>query len=166
MQRAAGLSSSFVRMEPFYLITFLVLAACTAVLEVGKASGAPKAYSSDQGFLAFRNNYILVYSLMMGARTTIRLAPAGSKMWMLALCLHNKACSCACAPCASNAATLRAHGLRTSRKQWPGFSLPLHLVHRSPSVLGPQSSPTAQAALVVPATPVLLPAPHRVNAMQ
>lgn len=60
-------------MEPFYLITFLVLAACTAVLEAKKASGTPKAYSSDKGFLTFRNNYILVYSLMMGAHSDLHL---------------------------------------------------------------------------------------------
>ena len=55
-------------MNPFYIITFAALAACTGLLEYRKAHSGPKPYANDKSFLSFRNNYILVYSLMMGAR--------------------------------------------------------------------------------------------------
>ena len=54
-------------MNPFYIVTFVVLAACTALLEFKKAQGGAKPYASNSSFLSFRNNYIFVYSLMMGA---------------------------------------------------------------------------------------------------
>jgi Sugar-tranasporters, 12 TM len=54
-------------MNLFYVVTFAVLAACTALLEYRKAQGGAKPYASNKGFLSFRNNYIFVYSLMMGA---------------------------------------------------------------------------------------------------
>jgi hypothetical protein len=55
------------RMHFFYQSTFLVLAATTGLLEYLKAHGAPKPFSTNNSFLSFRNNYLLVYSLMMGA---------------------------------------------------------------------------------------------------
>jgi hypothetical protein len=54
-------------MHFFYQSTFLVLAATTGLLEYLKAHGAPKPFSTNNSFLSFRNNYLLVYSLMMGA---------------------------------------------------------------------------------------------------
>jgi Sugar-tranasporters, 12 TM len=53
-------------MNSFYVITFAVLAICTAILERCKAASG-KAITGNKSFQAFRNNYILVYSLMMGA---------------------------------------------------------------------------------------------------
>lgn len=53
-------------MNPFYYLSFAVLAVCTAALELAKASGAAKPFASNRGFLAFRNNYLFVYTLMMG----------------------------------------------------------------------------------------------------
>lgn len=54
-------------MNPFYIVTFCVLAACTAFLEWFKSTSAPKPYAGNKSFLSFRDNYLFVYSLMMGA---------------------------------------------------------------------------------------------------
>lgn len=53
-------------MNPFYAVTFLVLAACTACLEWFKSTAAAKPYAGNKSFLSFRDNYLLVYSIMMG----------------------------------------------------------------------------------------------------
>eukprot|EP00892_Ulva_mutabilis_P009517 jgi/Ulvmu1/6938/UM032_0016.1 len=52
-------------MNPFYAVTFVFLAACTACLEWFKSTVAPKPYSSNKSFLSFRDNYLFVYCLMM-----------------------------------------------------------------------------------------------------
>jgi hypothetical protein len=53
-------------METFYLITFVVLGFCTACLEWFKSTGESKPYQGNKAFLGFRDNYLLVYSTMMG----------------------------------------------------------------------------------------------------
>lgn len=52
-------------MEAFYLLIFGAAAALAAVLEYGNRMGKDNNVS-DSSFLKFRNNYLLVYSLMMG----------------------------------------------------------------------------------------------------
>jgi hypothetical protein len=52
-------------METLYYLLFGVLAAAAAVLELSRSKESGHA-SMSREFLAFRNNYVLVYSLMMG----------------------------------------------------------------------------------------------------
>ena len=55
-------------MEAYYVILFLVLGLTCAYLELNKKKGGPggsSASSSSSAFQAFKNNYLLVYSLMM-----------------------------------------------------------------------------------------------------
>lgn len=54
-------------MEPFYLVSFIVLAIFTCLLEWFKSTSTPKPYQGNKSFLGFRDNYLMVYSLMMGA---------------------------------------------------------------------------------------------------
>lgn len=54
-------------MEVFYYVVFGGLAAVAAVMELSKTSKDRIATSS--AFNAFKNNYCLVYSLMMGSST-------------------------------------------------------------------------------------------------
>lgn len=56
-------------METFYVLLFGVAAVCAAGLEYGNrlSRGAAQATSAD--FSKFKNNYLLVYSLMMGRKT-------------------------------------------------------------------------------------------------
>ena len=60
-------------MEAFYILLFAVIAATTVFFELGKgrasssSSSSSPATSLTRDFLAFRNNYVLVYALMMGA---------------------------------------------------------------------------------------------------
>lgn len=49
------------------MISFASLAVLGLVLELWKRKSEPKSVVSNPGFLAFRNNYLVVYSLMMGA---------------------------------------------------------------------------------------------------
>lgn len=51
-------------MEAFYVVLFAALAALAALLETGRGRSATGALTRD--FVAFRNNYVLVYALMMG----------------------------------------------------------------------------------------------------
>ena len=51
------------------MLTFVILAICTCILEWFKSTSAPKPYHGNRSFLGFRDNYMLVYSLMMGATT-------------------------------------------------------------------------------------------------
>ena len=53
-------------MEPFYIAVFGVLAALAAALELTK-SKSTSTDNSSRDFSRFRSNYVLVYSLMMGA---------------------------------------------------------------------------------------------------
>lgn len=53
-------------MEPFYTVVFGVLAAVAAVLELTKSKDSA-ADTSSKEFTRFKNNYVLVYALMMGA---------------------------------------------------------------------------------------------------
>ena len=57
-------------MEGFYGILFAVLSALCLVLEWPRAPPPGKAAPAAKpaAFTAFRNNYLFVYSLMMGAR--------------------------------------------------------------------------------------------------
>ena len=54
-------------MEPFYPVTFASLALICIGLEVWKRQTQTKSITSTKGFVSFRNNYLFVYSLMMGA---------------------------------------------------------------------------------------------------
>lgn len=51
-------------MELFYYVVFGAMAAVVAVLELGKSN--KDRITTSQAFNSFKNNYILVYSLMMG----------------------------------------------------------------------------------------------------
>lgn len=61
-------------MEAFYILLFAAIAATTVFFELGKgraAGGSSSSSSSSSSlltrdFVAFRNNYVLVYALMMG----------------------------------------------------------------------------------------------------
>ena len=58
-------------MEAFYILLFAAIAATTVFFEIGKGRGSSSASSSSsltRDFAAFRNNYVLVYALMMGKR--------------------------------------------------------------------------------------------------
>lgn len=52
------------KMEAFYIVLFAALAALAALLETGRGRSSGGALTRD--FVAFRNNYVLVYALMMG----------------------------------------------------------------------------------------------------
>lgn len=52
-------------MEIFYVVVFGVLAVCAAVLETTKKTS--NVDNSSKEFSRFKNNYVLVYALMMGA---------------------------------------------------------------------------------------------------
>lgn len=53
-------------MELFYISVFLLAAVAAAALE-GTRKSSTGSESGNRDFLKFRNNYVLVYSLMMGA---------------------------------------------------------------------------------------------------
>ena len=59
-------------MEAFYILLFAVIAATTVLFELGKgrssSASSSSATSLTRDFLAFRNNYVLVYALMMGEK--------------------------------------------------------------------------------------------------
>jgi hypothetical protein len=50
-------------METFYLVTFAVVAVLCVALELSKQREGKSV--SNAAFLAFRNNYLFVYALMM-----------------------------------------------------------------------------------------------------
>lgn len=52
-------------MELFYIAVFLLSAMAAAALE-GTRKGETGSGTGNRDFLKFRNNYVLVYSLMMG----------------------------------------------------------------------------------------------------
>jgi hypothetical protein len=54
-------------MEAFYYAVFAALAAVVAGLELGK--GGKDRVATTSAFNAFKNSYVLVYSLMMCTRT-------------------------------------------------------------------------------------------------
>ena len=60
-------------MEPFYTVVFGVLAAVAAVLELTKSKESA-ADTSSKEFSRFKNNYVLVYALMMGAPLSTPMA--------------------------------------------------------------------------------------------
>ena len=53
-------------METFLLLVFASLAALTALVELSKRQNS-KQETTNRDFIRFRNNYVLVYALMMGA---------------------------------------------------------------------------------------------------
>ena len=56
-------------MEAFYILLFAAIAATTVFFELGKGRSSSSSMSSTsltRDFLSFRNNYVLVYALMMG----------------------------------------------------------------------------------------------------
>lgn len=61
-----------------YWSIFMVAAVAAAALEWRNRQGKGGAGSgaADRGFLAFKNNYLLVYSLMMGERSSLTWKPA------------------------------------------------------------------------------------------
>lgn len=59
-------------MEVFYGIVFLVSALAAGGVEWSKKSEGSSG-ASDSDFLKFRNNYVLVYALMMGELVYIAL---------------------------------------------------------------------------------------------
>ena len=65
-------------MEPFYAALFGVAAVLAAVLEYGNRAGRNAPGNTTREFTMFRNNYLLVYSLMMGepAAISMPVAPA------------------------------------------------------------------------------------------
>ncbi len=52
-------------MEAFYVVTFCALACACATMELRKKRMSGKAANLPANFLAFRNNYLVVYALMM-----------------------------------------------------------------------------------------------------
>ena len=52
-------------MEYFYIILFVLMAGVALFLELGKSKDSAEG-SLTRDFLRFRNNYVLVYALMMG----------------------------------------------------------------------------------------------------
>ena len=59
-------------MELFYIIVFGALAALAAGLELSKPADSTAIKNAD--FRRFRNNYLLVYSMMMGTKPRFRSA--------------------------------------------------------------------------------------------
>ena len=53
-------------METFLLLVFAAVAAIAALLELSKRQSS-KQETTNRDFIRFRNNYVLVYALMMGA---------------------------------------------------------------------------------------------------
>ena len=53
-------------METFLLLVFAAVAAIAALLELYKRQSS-KQETTNRDFIRFRNNYVLVYALMMGA---------------------------------------------------------------------------------------------------
>ncbi len=53
-------------MEAFLLLVFAALAALTALLELSKRKSS-KQETTNTDLIRFRNNYVIVYALMMGA---------------------------------------------------------------------------------------------------
>ena len=53
-------------METFLLLVFAALAALAALLELSKGKSS-KQETTNRDFIRFRNNYVVVYALMMGA---------------------------------------------------------------------------------------------------
>ena len=64
-------------MELFYIAVFGVVAAAAAALELTKTKGSA-AENTSREFMRFRNNYVVVYALMMGARLLVLLAGLAS----------------------------------------------------------------------------------------
>ena len=60
-------------MELFYVAVFLLSALAAAVLEGTRKTETGSAIA-NRDFLTFRNNYVLVYALMMGAARTFAAA--------------------------------------------------------------------------------------------
>lgn len=60
-------------MELFYIAVFLVSAVAAAALE-GTRKSATGSETGNRDFLKFRNNYVLVYSLMMGEHCMLQHA--------------------------------------------------------------------------------------------
>ena len=56
-------------METFLLLVFAAVAAIAALLELSKRQNS-KQETTNRDFIRFRNNYVLVYALMMGAEHT------------------------------------------------------------------------------------------------
>ena len=69
-------------METFLLLVFASLAALTALLELSKRQKS-KQETTNRDFIRFRNNYVLVYALMMG--TSVRLTPPHTEKPLLQL---------------------------------------------------------------------------------
>lgn len=57
--------ASSIDMEAFYVVTFCALACACATMELRKKRMSGKAAHLPANFLAFRNNYLVVYALMM-----------------------------------------------------------------------------------------------------
>ena len=55
-------------MEMFYYLVFGTLAAVVGAVELSKSN--KDRINTSQPFNSFKNNYLLVYSLMMGKQTT------------------------------------------------------------------------------------------------
>ena len=63
------------RMETFLLLLFAAVAALTAVLELSKRQSS-KPETANRDFIRFRNNYVLVYALMMGGSLPLAACPS------------------------------------------------------------------------------------------
>jgi hypothetical protein len=53
-------------MELFYVTAFTILAAVCFYLEITNKSAAANGQVTSDAFRTFRNNYLVVYALMMG----------------------------------------------------------------------------------------------------
>lgn len=89
-------------MEAFYTALFGIAAVLAAVLEYGNRAGRNAPGNSTREFAMFRNNYLMVYSLMMGKAhpdaawpANTRVAPPLAPLAMLLLTLARSA-RCAC----------------------------------------------------------------------
>ena len=58
-------------MELFYIAVFLLSAVAAAALEATRKSSTGSE-TGNRDFLKFRNNYVLVYSLMMGEHCMLK----------------------------------------------------------------------------------------------
>ena len=73
-------------MEAFYILLFAAIACTTVFFELGKgrssssSSSSSSATSLTRDFLSFRNNYVLVYALMMGEIFLIRFAVVNMRL--------------------------------------------------------------------------------------
>ena len=80
-------------METFLLLVFAAVAALTAVLELSKRQSS-KPETTNRDFIRFRNNYVLVYALMMGASVPLAFCPSSLRPQNPSRCHMDGASAC------------------------------------------------------------------------